>query len=134
MFTKEAGRLGRALHNTGTLFPEVESEVTEAAKVLEAFTCCTAGDPPSPVGEVRAEISFCGVIDALDHGLIHVELEASPGAEEFHLTEKDMHLLGGVGDEEKVVGVPQNKFATSTIVGEADPLGGLQEADKGAYH
>ena len=99
MFAEEAGRLGRALQDTGALFPEVESEVTEATKVLEAFTCRTAGDPPSPVGEVRAKISSCGVINALNHGFIHVEFEAGPGAEGFHLAEEDLHLLYRVGDE-----------------------------------
>ena len=111
-----------------------EGEITEAAKVLETFTCGQAGHPPSTVEEVRTEVDSCGVVYPLDNDLLHIKSEASPVAEELHLPEEGLHLFGGVGDEAEVVGVPQYEFTAPIIVGEADPLGGLQEADKGAYH
>ena len=82
---EKVGRLRRALENAGTLFPEVKGEVTNAAQIFEALACRAAGYGAPRIAKTGAEVSARGIVNALNHRLIHVELESGALTKEVDL-------------------------------------------------
>ena len=102
---KKVGRLRRALENAGTLFAEVKGEATNAAQVFETLAGRAAGYDAPRIVKTGAEVSARGIVNALDHRLVHIELEAGAFAEEVDLVEEGLHLFRGVGDQAQVIRV-----------------------------
>ena len=103
MLPEKVGRLRRALENAGALFSELEGEVANAAQVFEALACRAAGDGAPRVAKTGAEIGASGIVNALNHRLIYVELEPSALTKEVDLVEEDLHFLRGVGNQIQVI-------------------------------
>jgi hypothetical protein len=100
---EEVGCLRRALEDAGTLFAEVEGEVANAAQVFETLAGRAAWYSAPRIVKAGAKVSASGVVYALNHRLVHIELEAGAFAEEVDLVEEGLHLFRGVGDQAQVI-------------------------------